>query len=168
MNRVHSLISCLAFVACARGETLWIEAEKPTKTNVVRHPWYSDVRRQLLSGGEFISHWDGKKAGEVEYVVQIAKEGSYDFWVRANPTGTSLSYQLGDGSLTAIDLTKDKFDVVNIAPKNALDIRFLAWVKVGKLALKKGDLRLRFRMDYQSCRNVTRCCRPRTECLPPP
>jgi hypothetical protein len=79
MSRVLSLITCLAFVTCVRGEILWIEAEKPAKSNVVRHPWYSDVQRHLLSGGDFISHWDATKAGEVEYVVKIAKPGTYDF-----------------------------------------------------------------------------------------
>src|ERR1043165_4344355 len=98
MSRVLSLITCLGFAACVRGETLWIEAEKPAKANVVRHPWYSDVQRQLFSGGEGISHWDAAKAGEMEYVLKIPKAGAYDFWVRANPTGTILSYRLHNGA----------------------------------------------------------------------
>jgi len=44
---------------------------------------------------------------------------------------------------------------VNVAPKNALDVRFLAWVKVGKLTLKKGDARLSFRMDSKT--TITAC-----------
>jgi hypothetical protein len=73
MSRVLSLVAFLSFAACVRGETLWIEAEKPAKANVVRHPWYSDVQRPLLSGGDFISHWDAVKAGEMEYVVKVPK-----------------------------------------------------------------------------------------------
>src|SRR5436190_471999 len=113
MSRILSLIACLAFFSCARAETLWIEAEKPTKANVVRHAWYSDVQRQLLSGGDFISHWHDKQAGELEYVVKVAKTADYDFWVRANPSGAKLSYRLNDGPWTPIELQKGKLDVVN-------------------------------------------------------
>ena len=47
------------------SETVWIEGEKPTKSIATRHPWYDgQVKRELLSGGDFLSHWDSPKMGE--------------------------------------------------------------------------------------------------------
>jgi hypothetical protein len=150
-SRVAVLLAAFCFApAPARAETIWVEGEKPTKANVSRHPWwYDQVERHLLSGGDFISHWHDTKAGEVEYRISVAKAAKYDFWVRANPLQTKLSYRVGDGKWREVDFEK-KIDVVNVAAKGAADIRFLAWVHVGKLDLAKGEHTVAFRMDSKN------------------
>lgn len=133
------------------AETIWVEGEKPTKANVSRHPWwYDQVQKQHFSGGDFISHWSAQKPGEVEYAIDVAKAATYAFWVRANPVGAMLSYRLDDSPWTPIPIEKDKIDVVNVAPNNALDIRFLAWVKVGRFELSQGKQVISFRMESKN------------------
>ena len=99
------ILMCLtATTACA--ETIWIEGEKPTKSTMNRHPWwYDQVKKEQLSGGEWISNFDAKKAGEADYSVSAKEAGKFEFWVRANPTLTKLSYQLngGDWQVIALD-----------------------------------------------------------------
>jgi len=80
------------------------------------------------------------------YRFTVAADGDYEFWVRANPVGTSLEYRLNGGELTPIDTSKN-VDSINIAEGNALDVRFIAWMDVGKIALKKGTSTIDFRMD---------------------
>src|SRR5258708_38849911 len=117
---------CRAFAAIAalgglllsaplRASVIWTEAEKPMRSTMHRHPWWYDkVKTDQLSGGDFISNWSDKP-GEAEYAVEAPKAGEYAFWVRANPVGTKLSYQLNDGAWTAIDLAADKREDTNIA-----------------------------------------------------
>jgi hypothetical protein len=71
---------------------IWIEGEKPVRSNMIRHPWYAQVKRALLSGGDFISNFDQNKVGLAEYVATAPQAGPYEFWVRANPVQASLSY----------------------------------------------------------------------------
>ena len=82
----------------AEWEWVWVEGEKPYSSTVTRHPgWYDKVKRDLLSGGDFLSHWDDKRPGEALYRVKGPKAGEYDLWVRANPVQSRLSYKLNDG-----------------------------------------------------------------------
>ena len=53
--------------ACA-AEYIWIEGESPQAQSMTRHPWwYDQVKRDQLSGGDFISNWNDKRAGEATY-----------------------------------------------------------------------------------------------------
>jgi hypothetical protein len=126
---------------------IWTEAEKPVQSTMHRHPWWYDkVKTDQLSGGDFISNWSDKP-GEASYSIEAPKAGEYAFWVRANPVGTKLSYQLNGGVWTPIDLAADKREDTNIAADGKLDLRFIAWEKVGKVALKKGANSVAFRME---------------------
>jgi hypothetical protein len=137
--------------AAASAEAIWLEGEKPARASVTRHPWwYDQVKRDLLSGGDFISHWDAKRPGELEYRFGAASEGDRVFWVRANTTGTRLAYKLNGGDWTDIDLQQAPLDSVNIAGDGKVDVRFLAWVKVGKVAVRKGGNVILFRMDSKN------------------
>jgi hypothetical protein len=100
---------CLALwllpVVCSAAELIWIEGEKPQAQSVTRHPWWYDkVKKSELSGGDFISNW-GDKPGEVSYDVEVPEEKEYEFWVRANPVGTKLSYQLDGSAWKPIDVS---------------------------------------------------------------
>jgi hypothetical protein len=129
---------------------IWVEGEKPVKSTAVKHPWYSSVKKDQLSGGDFLSHWDAAKPAEAEYAVNAPAAGQYEFWIRANPTAAKLSYKVNGGAWTPIDLGKDQQDVTNIAADGKIDLRFIAWIKVGQVTLKAGANTVAFRMDSQN------------------
>ena len=129
---------------------IWVEGEKPVKSNVHRHPWWYDkVNRELLSGGDFISNW-GDQPGEAEYSVVAPAAGEYDFWTRANPVGAALSYKIDNGAWTEIDLNKGQRDNTNIAADGKPDVRFIAWEHVGKVKLTKGANTIAFRFESKN------------------
>jgi len=142
LTLLASLLSSAAF-----AELHWIEGEKPVKSTMNRHPWwYDQVKKDQLSGGDWISNFDMKKPGEAEYSVTAAAAGKYEFWVHANPTLAKLSYRLNGGDWQPIDLAKPARDPANIAGDGKIDLRFIAWVEVGVLDLKQGPNRVEFRM----------------------
>jgi hypothetical protein len=147
--RLSVVLACAAALISSRvmAETLWIEGEKPTKSTMNRHPWwYDQVKKDKLSGGDWISNFDQKKAGEAEYAISAADAGRFEFWIHANPTLAKLSYRLNGGEWQPIDLEKTTRDSANIAGDGKLDLRFIAWIKVGNVDLKKGANTLAFRM----------------------
>ncbi len=151
LNRTLKILGAAAGLWClaaswARAETIWIEGEKPAKSTMNRHPWYDQVKKEQLSGGDWISNFDGKKPGEAEYSVTAKDGGQFEFWVRANPTATKLSYRLNDADSKPIEFEKNARDGANIAGDGKLDLRFIAWVKVGSVELKRGANTIRFRM----------------------
>lgn len=153
MHRVWTgaITALMVLAGVAAAETIWTEGEKPVKATVSRHPWwYDQVKRDQLSGGDFITHWDEKKPGQIEYRVTARDGGRYEFWVRANPVQTRLWYLLNDGKWVAIATDKDTVGSVNIAANNAIDLRFLAWIKVGSVELNKGANTVRFWMDSKN------------------
>ncbi|MCX7419288.1 MAG: hypothetical protein NT013_07095 [Planctomycetia bacterium] len=151
MKTLRSVVCFLSLVttfhSLTRAETIWVEGEKPTKSTMNRHPWwYDQVKKDQLSGGDWISNFaDKKPAGEAEYSVTV-EGGKFEFWVRANPTATKLSFQLNDTDWKPIEFEKNARDAANIAGDGKLDLRFIAWVKVGSVELKRGANVIRFRM----------------------
>lgn len=135
-------------LSIAHAETFWIEGEKPAKSTMNRHPWwYDQIKKDQLSGGDWISNFaDKKPAGEAEYVVTAKDGGKFEFWVRANPTATKLSFRLNDADWKQIEFEKNVRDAANIAGDGKLDLRFIAWAKVGSVELKRGANSIRFRM----------------------
>lgn len=131
----------------ARAAWLWIEGEKPAQATMVRHPWYDRVKRNQLSGGDFISNFDPNKVGFADYLVNVPEAGAYDFWVRANPLKARLSYRLNTGPWIPIDMDKGQVGNTNIAADDKPDLRFIAWIRVGSVSLNKGANAFRFRMD---------------------
>lgn len=136
------------FAPITNAETIWIEGEKPTKSTMNRHPWwYDQVKKDQLSGGDWISNFaDKKPAGEAEYSVTTKDSGKFEFWVRANPTATKLSFKLNEADWKLVEFEKSSRDAANIAGDGKLDLRFIAWVKVGNVELKRGANAIRFRM----------------------
>jgi hypothetical protein len=124
--RFQTLFACIALATMAgRAEVIWIEAEKPATSKVTRHPWwYDQVKKAELSGGDFISHWDKDKVGEAEYRIEAGTAGRREFWVRANPIQSALSYSLNGGADTPITLEPAQ-QSVNIAADDKPDLRFL-------------------------------------------
>ena len=78
------------------GQTIWVEGEKPARSTMSRHPWwYDQVKKNLLSGSDWISNWSDDKDGVAEYVIKGPVTGHYTLWIRANPVGTRLAYLIG-------------------------------------------------------------------------
>src|SRR5437660_12455452 len=98
---------CACAATRAGATVIWIEGEKPTSQSMHRHPWwYDQVKKDQLSGGDFISNWDDTRPGEAEYEFRAPAAGEYEFWVRANPVGTKLSYRLNGETSKPIEMSK--------------------------------------------------------------
>jgi hypothetical protein len=140
------LLTAYAGLSARGADYIWIEGEAPQAQTMTRHPWWYDkVKHNQLSGGDFISNWNDKQPGEATYAVHVPADKDYVFWVRANPVATKLSYQLDGGPWTLIDM-KTAQDNVNIAEDGKIDLRFIAWVRVGQVKLTQGAHQVAFRM----------------------
>lgn len=126
-------------------DLIWIEGEAPkTKDVAPPHSWYNSVKKDLLSGGDWISNFSNKD-GLATYDVPVKKAGTYTLWVRANPIGAALAWRLGETDWKEIETGKN-VDQVNVASDSKPDMRFLAWMKVGPVELKPGTATFSFKM----------------------
>lgn len=141
----------LALLACplfAEQPVLWIEGESAAESKIAKHPWYhGTVKKEELSGGDFISHFSKEYPGTARYDFEIAETGTYELWVRSNPVQSQVSYQIDDGASQAIDMEKRQTGNVNIANDGKPDLRFLAWAHAGTAKLTKGKHRIVFKFD---------------------
>jgi hypothetical protein len=127
---------------------VWVEGEQATQTNIGRHPWYAgQVKKDPLSGGNFLAHFDAGKAGEATYAVQIPEGGTYTMWLRANPVQSSMTFSIDGAAPASVDFQRNQTGNTNIAADGAPDLRFLAWCEVGQFPLKAGAHTLRFVMN---------------------
>ncbi len=134
--RVAALFGCLSFFS--QAENIWIEGEQTSQQSVTRHPWwYDQVKKEKLSGGDFISHWAAGTDGTVSYSFAAKAQGAHDFYVRANPVQSRLFYSLNGSAKTEISF-KAPEQTTNIAKDDKPDLRFMAWIKVGEVELKAG------------------------------
>lgn len=126
---------------------IWVEGEAPAENNMNRHPWwYDQVKREHFSGGDFISNFNKDKDGEAEYRFNAEQAGEYEFWVRTNPLQAKLSFSLNGGADTPIDLARESRGETNVAADGKPDLRFISWSKVGKVTLRSGGNKIRFKM----------------------
>jgi hypothetical protein len=139
-------ISVQAGEAPPDEESVWVEGESASVKHVSPNPWYSDaIRKEQLSGGAWLSHFSATSDGTAQYDLSFAKDGDYTLWVRANPTASALAYQVNGGAWVEIDTTKAS-DVVNLAQDDKPDLRFLGWMRGGRVQLKKGPATVTFKM----------------------
>jgi hypothetical protein len=141
-----ALMACLGLCSETTAQTVRVEGEKPSRSTMTRHPyWYDQVKKEDLSGGDWVSNWADTE-GTAEYDINVPKAGRYAFWVRANPVATLLDYALGKGPWVPIKLDDGVVDTVNVAADGKIDLRYVAWKKVGDLDLPAGRQTIRFRM----------------------
>jgi hypothetical protein len=141
------MFTCLSTVISAQESMhIWVEGQNPVSQNMHQHSWYNRVNRDQLSGGNWISTYHANRVGEVSYEIEVPGEGNYRLWLRANPTGSRMSYRIGDGEWNPVG-TGDAIDRINIAADGALDHRFIAWLNVGDFELTEGEHRISFRFD---------------------
>ena len=138
-------------VAAAEDPVIWIEGESATESKVARHPWYHEaVKKEELSGGEFISHFSKEYPGTALYEFEIPAAGERELWVRANPVASRISYQLDGGTAQVIDMAKRQTGNVNLAKDGKPDLRFVAWADAGTVKLTAGKHRIEFRFDSEN------------------
>jgi len=124
---------------------IWIEGEAATETSAQRHGLYDIVRKDELSGGEWLSHFAGRPA-RAEYRVELDEGGRYHFWLRANPTaGPEMNYRFDGGEWTPVDFSRAE-QRLNIASDGQPDMRYIAWIPLGEVELEAGAHELAFEM----------------------
>ena len=146
-------------------EAIWIEGEHPTAQDVVKHGWYDSVKKEGMSGGEWLSHYDGGKPGTATYKFDVAKADGYTFWWRGNPFLAKVSYQLNGAEPKEIDFAEKRGEYM-ISDKP--DHRFLAWVKVGKVRLPAGEntITFKFHSDLSNQGGIDCFCFTRVPFVP--
>ncbi|MDA1141189.1 MAG: beta-galactosidase [Planctomycetota bacterium] len=145
------LFSLAIFVSSAHAASVWVEGEDAsTRTNKPHPWWYDKVKTDVLSGGQWLSHFTGDGPGTATYSLDATEAGLYTFWVRANHVQTVLSYRLDGGEWNLIDMNRNQRGAMNIAADNKPDLRFIAWVKVGKLQLANGAHKIEFKFHSKN------------------
>ncbi len=145
--QILSATSAVLLVLCtarARAAAIWIEGERPAVNHCVRDSWYDDVDKSIMSGGEWQSHYHKTTAGEAIYGFVVAEDGPYTLWIRCNPFAAVLAMKIDDGPWTQVAFEHVR-DRVMISEKH--DHRFLAWVRAGNMALRRGAHRITFRFS---------------------
>lgn len=148
-------LACTVFHSCASAwaadplpaGVIWIEGEDAGDKQVSHHGWYDSVKKDALSGGEWLSHFDENRPGTASYEFRADQDSEYALWLRANPVAAKLSYRVDDAEpWQAVDFNADKRGQLNIAVDDKPDLRFIAWVKAGALKLNAGEHSLTIRM----------------------
>lgn len=145
MKTPLTLLALLALAAIAHAASIWIEGEVPAQSTAKKHPWYDSVKRDLLSGERWLSHY-GDEAGEATYAVEVKEAGTYVLWARLNPVASQPRWRLDDGPWAPVD-SKEARQQQNISGDGKIDHRFIAWVKIATLPLKTGQHQIAFRFE---------------------
>ena len=142
----------LVFGGPLRAEMIWVEGEDAVSRTMRGHGWYDSVKKAELSGGAWLSHFGAGEMPVARFQFETAEPGEYEFWLRANPVGTSMSVRINDGAWTSVSFQK-KEQQTNIAGDGKPDLRFVAWVKAEKLSLKRGSNTLEVRFESENNRH---------------
>src|SRR5262245_51577466 len=84
LSRLAFAFSPLVLTTVVHAASIWVEGESPTKSSVMKHNWYDGVKRDVLSGNNWLSHY-GDKPGEASYEIEVPEAGNYTFFARLNP-----------------------------------------------------------------------------------
>ena len=142
---ITTLLLALALGQSGKDDVLWVEGEAAKTRQVAPpHSWYNSIKKDLLSGGDWVSNFSDKD-GLVGYEVQVPKAATYTLWVRANPIGAALAWKIGDGPWKEVPTGK-AVDQVNLASDNRPDMRFIAWMNAGPVELQPGTVTITFKM----------------------
>ncbi len=128
---------------------LWVEGEAAETSTARRHGWYDGVTKGELSGGEWLSNFGSPAPATASYSVQIPEDGDYDFWFRANPSGSSLSVKIDGGPWRKLDTGK-AIQSINLAADGRPDVRFIGWIPVGTVSFEAGTRTIAFQMDSKN------------------
>lgn len=139
--------------------TIWLEGESPATSKVTPHRWWYDkVKSHHLSGGKWLSNF-GKDAGrgEATYRFHVEQAGTYRLLMRLNPVQGDYEIRLNGAAWTDVALGA-AFDQINVAADDKPDLRFIAWVELGEVKLKRGmntlDVRINGKVDHHGAIDV--------------
>ena len=157
----------LMSAATADASTLlWIEGESAARRNVHHNAWFESVDPTELSGGAQIANFSEPKDpdGWAEYDVTMPAAGSYQFWLRANPS-SGILFAVNGSSWTKLDVelitkgdrahqrtkgfTPRAQQRTNVAIDGTHDARTMTWYNVGSLRLPAGKNTIRFSLGGQ-------------------
>ncbi len=124
-------------------ESIWVEGEDAAKSTFQKHGWYDGVKKDVLSGQNWLSHY-GPQPGEASWSVDAKEGGEYAFWVRCNTIMVTQHYKIDSGDWVECDLKSEPREEMMISPNP--DHRSLAWVKLGKVKLTPGAHTVSFRL----------------------
>jgi hypothetical protein len=130
-------------------EAISVEGESCQQHSMQGHSWYDSVVRENLSAGGWLSHFAGGGSPQATFSIDAPKTADYHFWIRCNPVQTALSYRWDRGEWQAVDLAS-AIEQVNVAADSKPDLRFIAWVNVGQVALSQGRHTLEFRFESRN------------------
>lgn len=147
---VYMCICWLFLTPCCHSadpSPIWIEGEDNTEMQVARNGWYDSVKKDVLSGGRWLSHFTNRsEKGRATYQFTVTATGTYTFWLRGNPLRSRITWQLDRQSARIIPW-EDVRGRMNIASDNKPDMRFLAWTNAGKVRLSAGPHTLRLTLE---------------------
>lgn len=146
----------LLLTAPARAtEAVWIEGEStPVSSQFNQHNWYSDVDETLLSPGvpgETSGGWAAHFANnddpvEATWAFDVAESGPHTIWARVGAYRVGMWAGLDAEEPVDLDLDDQARETVNLVYPT-LDVRYLAWVKVGEFDLDAGSHELTFGLN---------------------
>lgn len=141
-----SLLIFAASLSFGQHQSVWVEGEAANQKSVSPHGWYESVKKDELSGGDWIANW-GKTPGTASYKIQIPKAGGYTLWLRANPVQSSLKFRFDEGEWVQVDFKANKHETINIASDNKPDLRITSWVSAGIHEFAAGEHQIGVRFD---------------------
>lgn len=153
-----SRVVCLAvsfllfFQSLAHADFIWIEGEDADSRTMRGHGWYDSVKKNDLSGGDWLSHFHAGDSPIARFQFDAPQDGDYEFWLRANTIGAAISVRVNGGAWQSVRMDKVE-QQINIASDGKPDLRFVAWIKSDKLALKQGTNKLEIRFDSDNHRH---------------
>ncbi|NRA39804.1 MAG: hypothetical protein HRU15_16805, partial [Planctomycetes bacterium] len=137
-------VVCLLGLAMSQlsAASIWVEGEDASHNAFKKHSWYDNVKKEALSGGEWICHFKAGTQGQASWDVEVAEAGKYALWIRLNPSaGAKYQYQINSGEWTDFDCNANIRGEMNLAADEKHDMRFVAWSKVGKIDLPAGAVK---------------------------
>ncbi|MEZ6126551.1 MAG: hypothetical protein R3C49_25800 [Planctomycetaceae bacterium] len=146
------IILLLIDVISEADDLIWVEGEDAVSNSMREHGWYNSVRKTELSGGDWLSHFADGRMPIARYEFEATSAGEHEFWLRANPVAAELGVRLNGGDWQSVSLKKNEQNI-NIASDGKPDLRFVAWVKAGRLPLEKGINVLEVRFESSNNRH---------------
>jgi hypothetical protein len=140
----YAATAALLLLAPAGDETLWIEGEKPAASAFAKHGWSDAVKKDVLSGGDWLSHY-GPAPAEASWAVDVKQGGDYVLWVRCNNLMVTQHWRIDQGEWAACDLTAEPREEMMISERP--DHRSLSWNKVGTVKLTPGAHTVAFKLS---------------------
>ena len=116
-----------------------MEAEEGQNAQMNAHSWYNSVKKEQLSGNDWLCHFGGGVEPTASFQLQINQAGKHHIWFRMNQTGKArLSVRWGEGEWEAIQPVRS-LQNQNIATDDKIDLRYISWVYLGTREFTPGQ-----------------------------